>query len=78
MVILFSLFLGFLIIFFKFIFNYLNDDCTENGINDLNKNCSLASNMDLSERKHNYAFEGESIHWNVLVVDKNKIEDVTQ
>ncbi|VVB77647.1 Uncharacterised protein [uncultured archaeon] len=33
--------------------------------------------LDLSERKHNYAFEGESIHWTVLVLDKNKIEDVT-
>lgn len=33
----------------------------------------------LFERKNNYAFEGESIHWRVLVMDKNgieKIEDV--
>lgn len=43
------------------------DDPTENGANGLK----------LSERKHNYAFEGESIHWTVLVMDKNKIEEVT-
>lgn len=42
------------------------DDPTENGYNVLS----------LSERKHNYAFEGESIHWTVLVMDKNKIEEV--
>ncbi len=28
-------------------------------------------------RLNNYAFEGESIHWTVLVMDKNKIEEVT-
>jgi hypothetical protein len=28
------------------------------------------------ERIHNYAFEGEKIHWTVLVMDKNKIEEV--
>ncbi len=54
-----------------------NDDCTENGVNDQGKNCT-PSNMDLTERKHNYAFEGESIHWNVLVMDKNKIEEVSE
>ena len=43
------------------------DDPLENG----------ANNLSLSERKHNYAFEGESIHWTVLVMDKNKIEEVT-
>lgn len=35
--------------------------------------------QDLVERINNYAFEGESIHWTVLVMDKNgveKIEDV--
>ena len=42
------------------------DDPTENGNNTLS----------LSERKHNYAFEGENIHWTVLVMDKNKIEEV--
>lgn len=44
----------------------VRDDNTENSLNGLN----------LSERKNNYAFEGESIHWTVLVMDKNKIEDV--
>jgi hypothetical protein len=44
------------------------DDNTENSQNVLS----------LSERKHNYAFEGESIHWTVLVMDKNKIEEVTE
>ncbi len=53
-----------------------NDDCTENGNNDLGKNCSTS--LDLSERKHNYAFEGESIYWKVLVMDKNKIEEVNE
>lgn len=52
----------------------VNDDCTENGLNDQQKTCS--TDLDLTERKHNYAFEGESIYWQVLVVDKNKIEDV--
>lgn len=28
-------------------------------------------------RQNNYAFEGESIHWEVLVMDKNKIEEVS-
>lgn len=34
---------------------------------------------EMTERKHNYAFEGEQIVWDVLVMDKNgieKIEDV--
>lgn len=44
------------------------DDNLENGNNGL----------DLSERKHNYAFEGESIQWTILVLDKNKISDVTE
>ena len=44
------------------------DDNLENGLNGLS----------LSERKHNYAFEGESIHWTVLVMDKNKIEEVQE
>jgi hypothetical protein len=33
----------------------------------------------MTEREHNYAFEGEQVQWNVLVMDKNginKIEDV--
>lgn len=45
----------------------VQDDNYEQGINGLS----------LNERKHNYAFEGESIHWTVLVMDKNKIEEVT-
>jgi len=31
----------------------------------------------MGERVHNYAFEGEQIQWEVLVMDKNKIEQVT-
>jgi len=56
-----------------------NDDCTENSAND-NDTIGICNgtNTDLSERKHNYAFEGESIHWKVLVMDKNKIEEVTE
>jgi len=30
----------------------------------------------LKERAHNYAFEGEQIQWTVLVMDKNKIEEI--
>ncbi|MDP2926374.1 MAG: hypothetical protein Q8N99_08405 [Nanoarchaeota archaeon] len=56
----------------------VNDDRTENGQNDQDQGANdPISNFDLSERKHNYAFEGESIHWIVLVMDKNKIEEVT-
>ena len=44
------------------------DDQTENSQNGLS----------LSERKHNYAFEGENIHWTVLIMDKNKIEEVSE
>jgi hypothetical protein len=46
----------------------VTDDNVQNGINGLN----------LSERKHNYAFEGEQIHWQVLVMDKNKIEEIQE
>jgi hypothetical protein len=46
----------------------VSDDNTQNGANGLS----------LSERKHNYAFEGEQIHWSVLVMDKNKIEQITE
>ncbi|MEK6871663.1 MAG: hypothetical protein AABX16_02060, partial [Nanoarchaeota archaeon] len=31
---------------------------------------------ELFERANNYAFEGEQIHWTVLVMDKNKIEQI--
>jgi len=44
------------------------DDNTQNGLNVLS----------LLERKHNYAFEGEQIHWQVLVMDKNKIEEINE
>ncbi|MFH1711580.1 MAG: hypothetical protein ABH840_04675 [Nanoarchaeota archaeon] len=44
----------------------LTDDNVENGANGLS----------LAERNNNYAFEGEQIHWDVLVMDKNKIEEV--
>ena len=44
----------------------LTDDNIENGVNGLS----------LAERNNNYAFEGEQIHWDVLVMDKNKIEEV--
>jgi len=32
----------------------------------------------LVERINNYAFEGEQIQWNVLVMDKNKIEEIQE
>lgn len=56
----------------------VNDDCTENGDNDKSNVPCDGTNTNLSERKHNYAFEGESIHWKVLVMDKNKIEEVSE
>jgi len=31
---------------------------------------------EMFERMNNYAFEGEQIQWNVLVMDKNKIEEI--
>ncbi len=46
----------------------ISDDNLQNG----------ANNVSLSERKHNYAFEGEQIHWTVLVMDKNKIEQISE
>lgn len=47
------------------------EDCVEAGrISDCPNN--------LVERLHNYAFEGEQIGWDVLVMDKNKIEEVTE
>lgn len=36
-----------------------------------------ANGPSLIERKNNYAFEGESINWTVLVMDKNKIEEIS-
>lgn len=34
--------------------------------------------QNLSERNNNYAFEGEQIQWEVLVMDKNKIEQIRE
>jgi hypothetical protein len=45
------------------------EDCVEEG---RGTNCRDG----LVERIENYAFEGEQIHWNVLVMDKNKIEEI--
>ena len=39
--------------------------------------CSIAKGHELEERLENYAFEGEKLEWLVLVMDKNKIEQVT-
>src|SRR3989344_6848850 len=45
------------------------EDCLESGrISDCDD--------ELSERITNYAFEGEQIEWKVLVMDKNKIEEI--
>ena len=33
---------------------------------------------EMVERANNYAFEGEQIQWNVLVMDKNKIEQIEE
>src|SRR3989338_966208 len=45
----------------------VEDDATEPGrVSD--------DDEELVERINNYAFEGESIHWTVLVMDKNKID----
>lgn len=56
------------------------DDNTEPGRLDCRiRSEGGQSECKLVERINNYAFEGESIHWNVLVMDKNgkeKIEDV--
>ena len=45
------------------------EDCVEEG---RDSNCA----DDLIERVENYAFEGEQIGWKVLVMDKNKIEEI--
>ncbi len=45
------------------------EDCVEAGrVSDCSKR--------LVERLENYAFEGEQIQWKVLVMDKNKIEEI--
>ncbi|HLC56387.1 MAG TPA: hypothetical protein VJJ23_04080 [Candidatus Nanoarchaeia archaeon] len=47
----------------------VRDDCNEPGrVSDCGDK--------LVERLNNYAFEGESIHWRVLVLDKNGIEKI--
>ena len=45
------------------------EDCVEEG---RKTDCTDG----LIERIQNYAFEGEQIHWTVLVMDKNKIEEI--
>ncbi len=40
------------------------------------KQC-IRKGYELIERSQNYAFEGEKIEWKVLVMDKNKIEEIT-
>jgi hypothetical protein len=45
------------------------EDCVESG---RKTDCS----DELTERIQNYAFEGEQIEWKVLVMDKNKIEQI--
>ncbi len=45
------------------------EDCIEEG---RGSDCT----NDLIERIENYAFEGEQISWKVLVMDKNKIEEI--
>jgi len=47
------------------------EDCVEEG-----RVTNCATN--LTERIENYAFEGEQIQWNVLVMDKNKIEQIQE
>jgi len=37
----------------------------------------ISKGYELVERTQNYAFEGEKIEWKVLVMDKNKIEEIT-
>lgn len=39
---------------------------------------SSLANQTLSERVNNYAFEGEILQWQVLVMDKNKIEQIDE
>jgi hypothetical protein len=53
--------------------------CDDRIVSDDNVQAGRTGTQSLVERIHNYAFEGESIHWNVLVMDKNgaqKVKDV--
>jgi hypothetical protein len=57
------------------------DDDVEPGRTDcnavvLNPSSYTIEEYELCERKQNYAFEGESIAWDVLVFDKNGIEKI--
>src|SRR3989344_4004960 len=47
------------------------EDCVEAG---RETDCS----DDLTERIENYDFEGEQIYWEILVMDKNKIEEIQE
>lgn len=40
--------------------------------------CPVKKGYELIERHNNYAFEGEKLEWIVLVMDKNKIEEVQE
>ncbi|MFH1510764.1 MAG: hypothetical protein ABIF10_03665 [Candidatus Woesearchaeota archaeon] len=40
--------------------------------------CPIKKGYELIERHNNYAFEGEKLEWIVLVMDKNKIEEVQE
>lgn len=50
--------------------------CDSRVLNDDNVEPARDGSTDLSVREHNYAFEGEQISWTVLVMDKNKIEEI--
>src|SRR3989344_5097421 len=39
--------------------------------------CPIMKGAELKERQNNYAFEGEKLEWKVLVMDKNKIEEIS-
>jgi hypothetical protein len=52
------------------------DDCVESG---RTSDCFGGGSPDvLAERINNYAFEGEQLKWKVLVMDKNKIEQIQE
>jgi hypothetical protein len=49
------------------------EDCVESG-----RTSDCKDGDELNERITNYAFEGEQISWTVLVMDKNKIEQIQE
>jgi hypothetical protein len=56
-------------------FRWCETVCTE----ELFKHpCEIFKGYTLTERHNNYAFEGEKIEWLVLVMDKNKIEQIRE